>query len=891
MKKKLFSFLALALCLASSMMAQTVSISNASELVAFANRVNNGEMTLDAILTTDINMSGVAWDYPIGRWNPKVNDEQVTYRGHFDGQGHSIIGFDYTTAQNWHGFFGVISHGAIVENFSISGTVTNENWGTLGTVCFSRGGNSIIRNIRSSMNFISKKNGQTVGGILAEANTNGNEGATLIDHCIYSGTIDGQDTGTDGKYAGILGFVARTSAAQPTITNCLFDGELKNTSSSANVSAYGGICSFKNEGSITIKGCLSIGTLPELASGCGQILGKFVANGTNIFTNCYYKGAKISGMNPGSVSGTQVTDAQLASGEVCYGLNGDQSDIAWYQAIGTDVYPTLDATSGQVYEVGHFHCDGTPYDGASYSNENSGSITDEHDYPGGICSRCGVVDDSYNGVYKIGNVVQLKSFANLVNSKNNAADAILVDDIDMTGQSWTSPISDWTVNGINSAYKGHFDGQGHTISNLVYTTSKNFHSFFGVLTQGATVENFSINGSVTIGNHSFIGVVGYTRDGGITIRNIKSALNFTSTTSGKNVGGILGHADNGTTLIDRCTYSGTLDAQDTGTGGRYGGILGSVNSSTSNYPTITNCLFDGALTNTSSSPGESAYGGLVGFKGAEPTLNMENCLSIGTVPGLASGSGQIFGKANGAKTITPNCYYKGIKVTGQHFGDALVNEPVVVTDAQLASGEVCVGLGEAWYELLGTDGYPTLNNSKPNVYEFAVSSAGYATFVPKVNLLAIPEGVSAYAGQKSGEYLHLEPVTELPADNAVIVKAAEGVYYYNNTDETRTLGTSNDLTFSETAVSADGTQYCLANVGGVVGFYQVESGSEISARKAFLIVSSGVKAFCFEGDNATGISNLSVNDNLNNAIYNVAGQRLGKMQKGINIVNGKKVLR
>ena len=104
-------------------------------------------------------MSGVAWDYPIGRWNPKVNNEQVTYRGHFDGQGHSITGFDYTTAQNWHGFFGVISHGAIVENFSISGTVTNENWGTLGTVSFSRGGNSIIRNIRSSMNFISKKNG------------------------------------------------------------------------------------------------------------------------------------------------------------------------------------------------------------------------------------------------------------------------------------------------------------------------------------------------------------------------------------------------------------------------------------------------------------------------------------------------------------------------------------------------------------------------------------------------------------------------------------------------------------------------------------------------------------------------------------------------------------
>ena len=882
MKKKLFSLLAFVLCLASGVMAQDVAISNASELVAFADRVNNGEMTLNAVLTADINMSGVAWDYPIGRWNPKVNNEQVTYRGHFDGQGHSITGFDYTTAQNWHGFFGVISHGAIVENFSISGTVTNENWGTLGTVCFSRGGNSIIRNIRSSMNFISKKNGQTVGGILAEANTNGNEGATLIDRCIFSGTIDGQDTGTDGKYAGILGFVARTSAAQPTITNCLFDGELKNTSSSANVSAYGGICSFKNEGSITIKGCLSIGTLPELASGCGQILGKFVANGTNIFTNCYYKGTKIAGMNPGSVSGTQVTDAQLASGEVCYGLNGDQSDIAWYQAIGTDVCPTLDATRGRVYEVGHFHCDSTPYDGASYSNEMSSSMIDDHDFVDGICSYCNTVVD----LYEIATPAQLIKFAYLVNNLKNTLDAKLTADIDMTGQSWTSPIADWTVNGINSAYKGHFDGQGHAITNLNYTTTKNFHSFFGVLTTGATIENFSISGSVSIGNHNFIGIVGYTRDGGITIRNIKSAMNMTSTTSGKNVGGILGHADNGTTLIDRCTYSGTLDAQDTGANGRYGGIIGSVNSSTSNYPTITNCLFDGALTNTSSSPGESAYGGLVGFKGAEPTLNMENCLSIGTVPGLASGSGQIFGKANGAKSNTPNCYYKGEKVTGQHFGDALVNEPVAVTDAQLASGEVAYKLGAAWSQLLGTANTPVLGTDAPVFY---VGAAGYATLYDTTSDWALNGDATAYIVTAHDTYMHLTAIDDIPIGTPVVLK---GTYYNKVATAATSDATGNDLLGTDAEIVADGTMYVLAKPEDKeIGFYKA-TGS-IPAGKAYYKSTSGVKAFTFTDDNATGIKAIDNGQQTidNGLIYNVAGQRLGKMQKGINIVNGKKVLR
>ena len=47
-----------------------------------------------------------------------------------------------------------------------------------------------------------------------------------------------------------------------------------------------------------------------------------------------------------------------------------------------------------------------------------------------------------------------------------------------------------------------------------------------------------------------------------------------------------------------------------------------------------------------------------------------------------------------------------------------------------------------------------------------------------------------------------------------------------------------------------------------------------------------------EGDeDPDGIKNVNVNDNLNNAaIYNMAGQRMSKLQKGINIVDGKKVL-
>ena len=53
-----------------------------------------------------------------------------------------------------------------------------------------------------------------------------------------------------------------------------------------------------------------------------------------------------------------------------------------------------------------------------------------------------------------------------------------------------------------------------------------------------------------------------------------------------------------------------------------------------------------------------------------------------------------------------------------------------------------------------------------------------------------------------------------------------------------------------------------------------------------------MKAFYFEGeDDATGIEAIDNGQlTIDNKIYNLAGQRIQKMQKGVNIVNGKKIL-
>ena len=88
------------------------------------------------------------------------------------------------------------------------------------------------------------------------------------------------------------------------------------------------------------------------------------------------------------------------------------------------------------------------------------------------------------------------------------------------------------------------------------------------------------------------------------------------------------------------------------------------------------------------------------------------------------------------------------------------------------------------------------------------------------------------------------------------------------------LGTKNKLYYP------DGTT--TNTIKAFRAYFQVDLGE-----------ASGVKSlvmnFC-EDDDATGIQNIKdLKDS--KAIYNLAGQRLNKMQKGINIINGKKVLK
>ena len=106
---------------------------------------------------------------------------------------------------------------------------------------------------------------------------------------------------------------------------------------------------------------------------------------------------------------------------------------------------------------------------------------------------------------------------------------------------------------------------------------------------------------------------------------------------------------------------------------------------------------------------------------------------------------------------------------------------------------------------------------------------------------------------------------------------------------------------TETIDDEEYTNFVLTRYNGNVGFYRFDTPQSYSAGKAYLQIetslvekandgSSEVTAFnMIFDDDATGMESLiNLNNHQNNKIYNLSGQRLQKLQKGINIVNGKK---
>ena len=312
----------------------------------------------------------------------------------------------------------------------------------------------------------------------------------------------------------------------------------------------------------------------------------------------------------------------------------------------------------------------------------------------GAAEDLGYIYDSNTKTYTVYNADGLMNIAELVNGGKSDINITLDTDIDLTGKDWTPIGTDY-----DNSYKGTFDGGGHTITGLTFTTNDEYAGLFGWLNRAGTVKNVVMEGVQITSNQiyggSIGGVVGYSWG---TIENCSVSGSVSGTVY---VGGVVGAQIGGsiTGCSSSATVKGTVDV---------GGVAGQTNSSA----TLTACYATGNVTIEINPAKNIAGGSLVGMNAGSSLLA---CYATGNVTSTGSSTGKVHiggFLGNNYTTVTAgywkNNHEQGIGYNRESTGATKVDGSVVTWQKAVdAMNTALQNAGSRWrYELKGA--LPTL---------------------------------------------------------------------------------------------------------------------------------------------------------------------------------------
>ena len=312
----------------------------------------------------------------------------------------------------------------------------------------------------------------------------------------------------------------------------------------------------------------------------------------------------------------------------------------------------------------------------------------------GEAEDLGYIYDSNTKTYTVYNANGLMNVAELVNGGKTDINITLTADIDLTGKGWTPIGTDY-----DKSYKGTFDGGGHTITGLTFTTNDEYAGLFGWLNRAGTVKNVVMEGVQITSNQiyggSIGGVVGYSWG---TIENCSVSGSVSGTVY---VGGVVGVQIGGsiTGCSSSATVKGTVDV---------GGVAGQTNSSA----TLTACYATGNVIIEMAPKKNIAGGGLVGMNAGSSLLA---CYATGNVTSTGSSTGylHIGGFLGENYTTVTACYWKNNHEQGIGYNwrstkvTELYGTSVTWQKAVDAMNTALQNAGSEWrYELKGA--LPTL---------------------------------------------------------------------------------------------------------------------------------------------------------------------------------------
>jgi protein tyrosine/serine phosphatase len=187
---------------------------------------------------------------------------------------------------------------------------------------------------------------------------------------------------------------------------------------------------------------------------------------------------------------------------------------------------------------------------------------------------------------------------------------------------------------------------------------------------------------------------------------------------------------------------------------------------------------------------------------------------------------------------------------------------------------------------------------------FTATQVNFTTNVNSYKTLVLPFEATVPTGftasnctSVTGTHVNLGTTTTISAGQPVLI---EGIGEFQLIASNAEIAATNDtelvdgvLCGTYKSIPTPVGSYVLQKQDGVFGFYQVDDVQPtVGAFRAYLNVpATAVKTFYFS-NNATGIDGLTSDPTRNGGkVFNLAGQPMSKLQKGVNIVNGKKILK
>ena len=289
------------------------TVTSADGLMHVADLVNGGKTDINITLDKNIDLTGKDWT-PIG------TSFDNSYKGTFDGGGHTIKGLTVTTNDKYAGLFGYIGNAGTVKNVVMEGVLITSNNGSSqagGVAGFSRG---TIENCSVS------------GSVSGTVYVGGVVGAQ------WGGSITGCSSSATVKGTVDVGGVAGQTNSNATMTACYATGSMTLEIASQNNIDVGGAVGFN--GGSRILACYATGNVTSTGSSTVNVyIGGFCGYNSTTVTACYWKNNKEQGIGYNKV-GTAPESTKV-----------DGTYVTWQKAVDAMNTALQNAGSEWRYEL------------------------------------------------------------------------------------------------------------------------------------------------------------------------------------------------------------------------------------------------------------------------------------------------------------------------------------------------------------------------------------------------------------------------------------------------------------------------------------------------------------------------------------------------------------